>query len=292
MLELPFHALTDPLRLADWLELYALTSPDHNSSRGDLESALRTAALAELSHSEAIEQKILEVLDELEQRVSAARQAYPFDLDDRGVLRLRSKTWEDYPAYTFCLCLSYFHVNGSSSPTRLFEQVSCVAAKGYLGGDAIRFGSPRTELPSAFPAAVTEMCNRIGEGLGFREQSSLRRQDDGLDLVAWKDFIDERPSKILLFGQCASGRNWEDKLGDLQPKAFCGQWLMEQPISPIPVKSFFIPHRVERRKWAWVARNAGILFDRCRIAFWAHQEGASYDSCISWTRKQLARVVV
>jgi hypothetical protein len=281
MLELPFEDPTDPLKLADWLELYALLAPDRNSSRGDLESALRLAAFAETRNSEEIERKTLEVFYELEQRKVAAGEAYPFDLDHFGTIQLRSK-WQDFPVYTFCLCLSYFGLNETNLAPKLFEQVSCQAAKGYLRGNAIGFGWPRIELPASFPDAITEMCRLVGEGEGYRQQSSLNRKDDTLDLVAWKDFVDKRPSKILMFGQCASGKHWEEKLAELQPKVFWGQWMQVQSVSPTPMQSFFIPHRVGRDKWEWVARKAGVLFDRCRIAFWAHAENENYDPFLKW----------
>jgi hypothetical protein len=289
MPDLPFDDLTDPLKLADWLELYALSSPDHNSSQGDLESALHRAAIAELYDDEVIELKTMEVFDELEQRSRAAQEAYPFDLDYRGLLRLKSTSWEDYPAYVFCLCLSYFPLRETRMGTRLFEHISCLAVRSYLQGKVIGFGAPRTELPSSFADAVTEMCKRIGEGIEYRKQPSLHRQDDTLDLVAWKDFVDKRPSKILIFGQCGAGRNWAEKLGDLQPEAFWNQWMAGGPVSPFPIRSFFTPYRIAPDKWEFYARKAGVLFDRCRIAFWVHGEEADYDPIVEWARDFLAQ---
>lgn len=290
MLELPVDDPTNPLRLADWLELYAMFSPDYNSSLGDLESALRVAAFVELDDSEAIEVQTLEVFDELEERVKTIREAYPFNLDDRGVLQLKS-SWEDFPAYVFCLLLSYYPLSETRVAPKLFEQISCLAASGYLQGEAIGFGAPRTELPSSFAAAVTEMCTCIGEGRGYREQSSHRRQDDTVDLVARKDFTDKRPSKILMFGQCGCGQHWTNKLGELQPKVFCDQWMQVNPIHP-PARSFFTPHRVERGNWEFYSRKAGILFDRCRVAFWAHHRGADYGPYVVWIKDLLSQVAL
>lgn len=290
MLDLPYDDLTDPLRLADWLELYALLSPDRNSSRGDLEGALRVASHSEIDSHTEIEGKILEVFDELEQRAKAAGGAYPFTLDARGIIRLRSSDWEAFPVYVFCLCLSYYPLRETRVGPKLFEEVSCLAAGGYLQGDAIAFGSPRTQLASSFADAVAAVCKQIGEGGEYRRQSSLNRKDDTLDLVAWKDFADRWPSKVLMFGQCGAGRNWSEKLGELQPGAFWKQWMRDGSVSPDPVKSFFTPYRVKRRLWDHCARQAGVLFDRCRVAYWACQEEADYVSIIEWTRDFLARV--
>ena len=293
MFELP-DSPTDPLKLADWLEICALTSPDYNSSRGDLESALHVAALFNNGYeSERIERKALEVFDELEQRVKATGEAYPFNVAP-PVLQFKSK-WEDFPVYIFCLCLSYFgwaaHQHKTINPRKLFEQVSCTAAERFLQGKAVGFGFPRIGLPTSFPDAVTAICKHIGEGESYREQRSLDRKDDALDLVAWKDFADKLPSKILMFGQCASGWDWEDKITELRAKAFWENWILVSPVSPL-VQTFFIPHRVERQKWGWVARKSeGILFDRCRIAYWAHNQKSDYIShLMAWSKDLLVQV--
>ncbi len=292
MIDLPFDDLTDPLRLADWLELYALLSPDRNSSRGDLESVLRTVSIFELDDDEQIERKTLEVFLELEQRVKAAAEAYPFDIDYPGVLQLKSDNWREFPVYVFCLCLSYYPLRETRVGPKLFEWVSCLAAQHYLQGQSIGFGAPREELPSPFADAVTEMCRRIGEGGGYREQPSLGRQDDTLDLVAWKDFADKWPSKILMFGQCGAGRNWKDKLGEMRPRAFWDQWMQSGSVSPGPIRSFFTPYRVGQDMWELYARKAGVLFDRCRIALWAHQEEADHTPVVRWAEDFLMQDVL
>lgn len=290
MLDLPYDDLTDPLRLADWLELYALSSPDNNSSSGDLGSALRTASHAELGSDEEIEQKVLEVFEELYQRSQAAEDAYPFDIDCRGVLKLKVDDWRVFPVYVFCLCLSYKPLSETQYGPRLFEQISCLAAKGYLNGESIGFGAPRESLPASFAEAITVLCKRVGEGGEYKEQSSLDSKDNKLDLVAWKDFADRQTSKLLMFGQCGAGRNWSEKLGELNPSAFWGQWMRDWLVSPEPVKSFFTPYRVEKRRWEFQARQAGVLFDRCRIAYWAHHEKADLSQVVTWTGQFLGRL--
>jgi len=289
MLELPTDDPSNPLKLADWLEIYTLLSGDYNASRGDLERILRRAGFCELDDDEAIERKTLDTFEELEQRRRAAREAYPFVLDYHRVLELKTK-WEDFPVYIFCLCLSYFGFGEAHKISRLFEHVSCLAAKSYLQGNAIGFGWPRSELPASFPKAVTKLCALLGEGSGYREQPALDRKDDTLDVVAWKDFTDKSSSKILMFGQCAAGRNWEEKLGELNPETFWRQWMQDSLVSPTPIKSYFVPHRIERKKWELVARKAGVIFDRCRIAFWAQQEKVDYSAHVEWIRGLLTKI--
>ncbi len=281
---------TDPLKLADWLELDAILADDHTSSRGDLERALRRAALVELSDDEAIERMTLETFEELDQRVKAAEDAYPFSLDN-GTLKVKSK-WVNYPAYTFCLCLSHIELQQDHRAPRLFEKLSCLAAKGYLRGEALGFGSPRTELPASFPDAVTELCQLLGEGESYRDQPSLSAKDDKLDLVAWKDFADKNSSKVLMFGQCATGKHWSGKLNELQPRVFWDNWMQKPLVSPEPLRSFFIPYRVETARWENYARQGGVFFDRCRIASLAHgQEQSVYDGHVAWIKNVLENVI-
>lgn len=289
MIELPEDPV-NPLKLADWLEIYAILAPDHNSSRGDLERVLYKAALFGLDDDETIERKILDTFDELELRLKAAGEAYPFDLNYHGVLWLKSG-WEYFPAYTFCLCLSYFDLSETNKAPKLFEQISCLAAKGYLQGQSIGFGSPRVELSRSFSEAVTELCNLIGEGGGYRSQPSRDRKDDTLDLVAWKDFADKQSSKMLLFGQCAAGRNWKRKLGELQVGAFCEQWMQFMPIHS-PIRSFFVPHRIKRDEWELLARKVGVLFDRCRIASLAHHEKVDFSPYVEWIKSSLTQATL
>lgn len=157
---------TDAVKLADWLELWALISADSNASRGDLERALHAASLAELPTDEAVEEKTISVLAEVRDRENAAGDSYPFKLD--GNLVSLNPEWEKCPSYVFCLCLSYFgckEKKGSKSfPRRWFEHISRDAVKKYIGGNGLRFGSPRAkgELPAKFNKAVSFICSALG----------------------------------------------------------------------------------------------------------------------------------
>ena len=259
--------------LADWLELLALKSGDRNSSAGDLVNALQIAV-----GSERAEQLSLEVFLEIEERAQATGDAYPFCLSGGRVSVLQAKEEQTrYVAYVFCLCLSYFGWQQRSgapiNPRLLFEDLACIAARQYIQGDVVNFGTSRRCAGNAgFGEAITELCIRLGEGQGLRPIRTLQKKDDHVDLVAWRDFEDDRESKLILFGQCATGENWKSKLSELQPQAFWDHWMLEAKVSPLG-RSFFIPHRIhdegDGETWRYCARNAGILFDRCRVAYWA-----------------------
>lgn len=304
MLRVPTRT-ADRLAWADWLEIKALTDQDGNASRGDLAKALQTL---EYGDDERCERMILNVFDELAAREKAAKEAYPFVIHFEQSLIERKPEWQEYPAYVFCLCLSYFGVNekagSKSKPRRWFEHLSRDAARQYLGGEGVRFGSPRvaSELPVKFKMAIDKLCKHLlKEGSGFKDGGLPSRKDDAVDIVAWKHFPDELPGKLILFGNCASEQNWQgSKEKELTPRAFWEDWIMD-PAGTEIVKSFFIPHRTEREHFLSHVRKAGIIFDRCRIAYWTYFTGPiskqlkekcvfNYKPLMEWSNKQLGRV--
>lgn len=268
---------TDISRLADWLELRALTERDKNASLGDLDAALSSGSILEPRNPhqpysyEAREELGLRVFSELEQRALAAGEGYPFHIDLPKVVS--NGNWRtERRSYVYCLCLSYFGSDhktpGIRKQRKQFEILSVDVAKEFVGGEAIRFGSPRdpNNLPKSFIKAVDQLCAKhLLEGDGFRPTSALSGKDQGLDLVAWRHANDRLPGKLVLFGNCASGWDWEKKLSELEPRYFCEDWMVEVPTSPI-IKALFIPHRVDELRWKPYTRRAGIIFDRCRIS--------------------------
>jgi hypothetical protein len=121
-------------------------------------------------------------------------------------------------------------------------------------------------------ANINDLAKKLGEGEGFKKQSTFSAKDSKLDLVAWKSFQDGRPSQIILFGQCAAGDNWTNKLTELIPEDFWDQWMARAKVSS-PLRSVFMPHRVyDHERWDKHARSARLLFDRCRVVAHAHQD--------------------
>lgn len=278
---------TNELMLADWLEILALISPDENSSKGDLESALRTASVLEGKGDAAVEEKCLQVFLELEQRAVSAESAYAFTIEG-ATLNVKPDR-NQFAGYVFCLLLSYFrwksqrHKEVGINPWLLFEDLCSIAAKNYVSGSVIKFGTSRGQSSQAvksFRLIVNQLSHDLGEGGGFREQTIKGAKDDKVDLVAWRDFKDKLPSKLVMFGQCAAGADWLGKDRELAPQAFWDQWMSEGKVSP-HLRSFYMPHRIQREVWNKRARRTGLLFDRCRIAYWSFQDN---DAVLSDTR--------
>jgi hypothetical protein len=288
---------------ADWLELRALQAADRNSSLEDLIAVLRASGTAEAlaqgesgpqvsdRGSEIVQATAEGAFSELDDRVTScgAGCAYPFVLGDQS---LEVREDGERSVYTFLLLLSLAGYKAGPpgvKPTELFEEISGHAAQRYLGGDGVtgayQFGFPRRTKPKGFRRALDDLCGQLGEGTGSRSSPTSTRQKDGkLDIALWRPFPDGREGKLMAFGQCATGKHWADKKFELQPQPFCSKWMLAQP-TVLPVRLLFVPDRVSRVDWRDVCYDAGILFDRCRLAAYTEQlSDSSQAMCETYCR--------
>jgi hypothetical protein len=265
-----------PEALADWLELTAVHAADRDASTGDIQRELDR-----LNHGDR-ESLLGNVLTEIDRRVKATgSSAYPFE---RGSTSIELKgNAIDYPAYFFCLALSYFgwkiRKGVSENPWLLFEELSVFSAKNYLAGSALLFGTSSRKGKAAkgvFKTKINALVSALGEGQPFLSKKTFSTKDSKLDLVAWKGFEDGRASQIIIFGQCKAGANWHTQL-QFEPDVFWDQWLSggKGKVSRL-LRSMFVPHRIfDDEEWEHRARESRLLFDRCRIVNHAHADTAT-----------------
>ena len=215
---------------------------------------------------------------------------YPFELVSTRLVRRRNA---DQTTYAFLLLLSKYGLRAgppASHPERLFEELSVVAARNYFGGAASgarssHFGFPRRVAPRNFKTALDDLCRAMGEGGGTKDvPQSKTALDAKLDVVCWIPMPDGQVGKLMGFGQCATGGNWEDKLYELQIPAWCEKWMQETVVVK-PVRMFFLPHRIPAANWNNASIDAGIIFDRCRLAAFASQLDRDLrDKIRAWSR--------
>jgi hypothetical protein len=277
------HAPTasDPIdNLADWLEIQALTCNDGIASLESLVSIIRQGGSTDAVEdeddpsrdqgSEISQQIASDALSAAETRVKACGGRYPFEVS-QGHLRLRAEAANS--PYLFLLLLSLSEpTSGYKGTAVLFENLCTHVAQQYLGGaaigaDAWRFGSPRKAPVSVFSAAIDHLCTRIAEGGGcIVDKVTKHKGDNGLDIVAWKHFPDKRAGKLIAFGQCAAGSvNWGNKLNELDGRNFARKWFRETLLVE-PLRFFFVPRCIPSNIWRTTSIDAGVVFDRCRIA--------------------------
>ena len=299
-------------RHADFLELSSLRSSKASVSIYSFIRDLRLANANEVvadseenerqdepdDQSEPIAEAAFAEFDDRKRSCGTAAGYYPFEV---SINTLRLRDGADQSLYTFLALLSWFGKDAGPDGTngeKLFEEICAKAVERYLGSPHSRvksfvFGFPRRLQPSGFAGALDKLCQELGEGQGHRGgRPTLPNQKDGkLDIVAWRSFEDQREGKIITFGQCATGNDWEKKITELPPPhKWCAQWMMDIPVVE-PVRSFFVPHRVDQKEWSHKSRFGGILYDRCRIASLVSELGADLKAeWTAWSRHVLQEI--
>lgn len=279
--------------LCDWAEACALFS--RGVSISDVKDELLDGGLAT---NDSVDPLLSAVRREADRRRIGCAEAYPLTWTDRRIEVTGG--WRDAPAYCFMLLLSLTHHYSqlrlsdaaSQTPAELFESICVTAYEVYVGGRAIRFGSRRRNpIPTQFEAAVRYVCQETSEdhGHGLFARASL--QDDGLDVLAWRPFGDSRSGQLVLLGQCAIGVNWTTKIRELSLERWRGH--VRWAVTPLTSISLPLVHS-DGVEWRRNLADAGIIFDRVRIAALIHRAGGLTKplrtAVIGWCRGQLQRL--
>ena len=283
-------------KVADWLELEAICSPDGRVGFGTLVSA---TALAEEEQAEDMADEdikaddlVLSAQAEIARRLRNVGDDYPFRIDDKGrAMQLITPISKAGSVYLFCLFLSHAFdrtiVSKDLAPkvtnkTRdLFQACATIAAGGYVQGPSMSFGFPRPDGAS-FLKALHRVYQLFGDGTPRkkpRAAAAKKIKDNGIDIIAWKRSIDNLPCTLYLIGQVASGEDWAEKSVVTDREHFHKYWFTEAPGSQAH-DAMFMPFGLEpedpedgtpyedvlRDHMQSVGYKYGTLFYRDRIA--------------------------
>lgn len=248
-------------KIADWLELKAISSPDGRVGFGTLISA---TALTENEQEENIadedmeeDRLVLAAQTEIARRLKNIGDDYPFRVDDSGrSMQFVAPATVAGSVYLFCLFLSHAFdrtiVPKALAPkvtntTRdLFQACATVAAGGFVAGPAMSFGFPRPD-GSTFLKALHRVYKIFGDGKPRktpRAAAARRIKDNGIDIIAWRRSMDNLPCTLYLIGQVASGADWENKSVVPDRMHFHQYWFIDVPGSQ-PQDAMFMPFGLE-----------------------------------------------
>ena len=218
-------------------------------------------------------EKLDEVMNEIERRMTACGDGYPFLLKPVGtVLKSKFNIKNDkFVLYIYLLLSTRLDMKSSRIHAKidgalLFEEVCAHVLKNYLGGStakALVFG---TATKGSFKNKVETLCKELHEGAGFKNPNSapVFDKDGKLDVVAWVPFSDLSVGQLIIFCQCKTGTAWEEDVAKLNPSAFISKWI-DGTIAVLPVRSFCVSEACNRSRWNSLCIDAGLLFDRCRL---------------------------
>lgn len=251
------------------------------------------------------------VFVELRRRASILKEEYPFAIETVGKsfstrdrLRLNER-WSEGPgsvAYIYCLLISAIRLsmvalNGGDEDIEmpdgrkfysefrygyLLQICAAIALGGYLKGDVISFGYPRPDKSSFLPAhkKAWERIGAYAPCSGVPLGAPTDENDAGIDLIGWLNFHDKQPSKILVFGQVASGRNWTGK--SVVDRANALRSWFNSPTFTFFIPAMIMPFNVtdarktirsegagdlRRSVFEFEERQFGVLLDRDRVCW-------------------------
>ena len=285
----PEHELADYAELICWKQ----GSTSTNALSADLGRREENGYSDGVPEEEEVPQIVEEAYREIERRKEICRDGYPFVIGEHGYTLHASQKAGNHKhiIYKYLLLATRLNMNtnrkhANIDGTHLFEELASEAAREYFGtrAESIVFGTAAGM--DDFPEKVNDLCKRMKEGIRYCKKSDAppNERDGKLDVVAWKDFTDGSSGKLIAFGQCKTGTNYKDTLTQLQPDSFCDKWLFRSP-AVYPVRMFLIAEALSRVGWYDVTRDAGLLFDRCRIVdFCDDISGAVLKKITTWTK--------
>jgi hypothetical protein len=248
-------------KIADWLELKAISAPDGRVAFSTLISA---TAVAENEQAEDIgdedteeDELVLSAQGEISRRQNNIGEDYPFRIDNNGrAMQFVMPVSEVGSVYLFCLFLSHAFdrtiVSKALAPkvtnkTRdLFQACATLAAGGYVRGPSISFGFPRPD-GATFLKALHRVYKLFGDGTPRKKPrvaAAKKIKDNGIDIIAWRRSIDRLPCTLYLIAQVASGADWEDKSVVMDRQHFHKYWFDVEPGSQAQ-DAMFMPFELE-----------------------------------------------
>ncbi len=243
--------------IADWIELYIILNRT-TLCKADVGQKVEADSGHELSSAD-----LDDVWIELTRRMRLYGVNPPFILGPRTITPSRNGLGNS--PYLMFLLLSYagnsnenykgHKVLTSTDGGRIFEEICALAIKKYMGGMIEVHG--RRFKGKKLNVIAPIMNEKIGNGY------STLNNDGGVDLIAWKPFGDARPSQICVLFQCAAGKDYADKFGDIVLDLWCDylKW------AAFPLRGFTTASVFENDQAEFIrtSRQAGVLLDRPRL---------------------------
>ena len=130
------------------------------------------------------------------------------------------------------------------------------------GGEALAFRYPsRHGRPASFDRAIMWLANqmKIRVGHGYRDP---RRQDGGVDVVAWRRFLDDRQGFPIALAQCTIQRETFTKTTDIDLRLW-SSWLA---LDADPLSLLVIPGTIRDAGTEWGQLSTVVMvIERLRL---------------------------
>jgi len=265
---------------ADWVELATLLAADGNTSQDDFARAHHRARgrVRQDRSREHAHDVFHELADRLSSCGDQAETGYPFTMSDDDMLlsRVSDHAHSRYRIYKFLLLVTRAGMGAKDrtqagiDATKVFERLCADVLCAFWGtnghcGTKILGTASEDRSDDGFEGEINKLCRSLCEGGGWKKGARKPGGGDGgLDIAVWRRFADKREGALVGFAQCKTGDYWRKNRTQLQPRAFCSEYMTDSLILD-PIRIYMVPHRVSNVRWASDTRLAGLIVDRCRI---------------------------
>ena len=225
---------------ADWVELEALLAADGNTSQEDLARAYHQArGVSQQRSRDHAHDVFRELADRVESCGDPTTSGYPFVISEDNLLlsRVASHTQQRFLVYKFLLLVTRADMSARNrteagiDATKVFERL-CVYVLQEFWGKSGQCGTMLIGTASevgdgeGFEGVINKLCKSLYEGAGWKQNARKPKGGDGgLDVAVWRRFSDRRNGALVGFAQCKTGENWRKSRTQLQPRAFCGDYM-------------------------------------------------------------------
>lgn len=277
--------------LVDWLELSAFLNEIGQVFLIELVNALDLCWDQEeddIHKRDQILEDISTVLsDEIDCRSRILGGSYPFEMMKGGFSFIFTQTELNGGNATYLLCLMLSHATQSEilgknlvppsdqlykARNALFEGCSTLAASSICHGPSFRLGALRGGAERLLEK-LQEIWSLIGDGKVRTEAhaDAPKNVNDGdIDVISFTPMPDKRAGTFILYGQAASGHNWDKKeVSEMVITRFHRDWFDEIPSSKISTATF-IPFRLSDQIINRNTNGHGIILDRLRLPYFVN----------------------
>lgn len=247
----------------------------------------------------------MEIVDnawrELERRLDRITPMKPFSIAYPRV-EPRSDSWEDVPAYSFCVLLSLAQCyqnweeciagGNYNAQGELFELLTQESLEKQFSDWQIKHTGWSRAQPTRLPDIVNQVAAWLGKTAKGHVDSNSKEKDAGLDLLCYRPFPDNRDGFPVYLMQCASGKHWSKKIN--QPNINRWKWLIEFVNSP--QRAFAIPFALNDDDFReYCVLIQGLFLDRYRLLAAARyceqwESSALKDRILNWARPRVQRL--
>ena len=195
-------------------------------------------------------------------------------------------SWKEVPEYFLCLYYSFYGANDYSGGTSLFEKISANSLKNFINGEIYTLGFPAGSNFNNHLDAIAKYCH---QQRGMPANSSYK--DDGVDVLGYKSFCDNRSSNLYVLLQCAAGKHWTAKKPIILNRwTNYIVWFPENLIQSISTVEF-----VEQKDWDKHSSTFGMLLDRIRIYNFLYKNGVDLplrNEVYQWCESKIAAEIM